>query len=78
MDAPDVGLETRSVLVSSHTSYYGYGVQRPAPIVTEDNAVFWDAADEGRLVAQRCAEVRPAAASARGRCARTAARSTSR
>jgi uncharacterized OB-fold protein len=31
------------------------GVQRPAPIVTEDSAAFWDAADEGRLVAQRCA-----------------------
>jgi hypothetical protein len=30
------------------------GVQRPAPIVTEDSATFWDAADEGRLVAQRC------------------------
>jgi uncharacterized OB-fold protein len=29
-------------------------VQRPAPIVTEDSAAFWDAADEGRLVAQRC------------------------
>ena len=27
---------------------------RPAPIVTDDNAVFWDAAREGRLVAQRC------------------------
>jgi hypothetical protein len=31
------------------------GVQRPAPIVTEDSAAFWDAADQGRLVAQRCA-----------------------
>jgi uncharacterized OB-fold protein len=30
-------------------------VQRPAPIVTEDSAAFWDAADEGRLVGQRCA-----------------------
>ena len=29
---------------------------RPAPIVTEDSAVFWDAADAGRLVAQRCAK----------------------
>jgi uncharacterized OB-fold protein len=29
---------------------------RPAPIVTQDSAAFWDAADEGRLVAQRCAE----------------------
>ena len=28
---------------------------RPAPIVTEDSAVFWDAAADGRLVAQRCA-----------------------
>jgi uncharacterized OB-fold protein len=32
------------------------GVQRPAPIVTEDSAAFWDAADDGRLVAQRCAK----------------------
>ncbi|HEY8217292.1 MAG TPA: Zn-ribbon domain-containing OB-fold protein [Acidimicrobiia bacterium] len=29
---------------------------RPVPIVTEDSAVFWDAAAEGRLVAQRCAD----------------------
>lgn len=29
--------------------------RRPAPIVTADSAVFWDAAAEGRLVAQRCA-----------------------
>jgi uncharacterized OB-fold protein len=28
---------------------------RPAPILTDDNAVFWDAAREHRLVAQRCA-----------------------
>jgi hypothetical protein len=28
--------------------------QRPAPIVTEDSAVFWDAAAQERLVAQRC------------------------
>jgi hypothetical protein len=28
---------------------------RPAPIVTEDNEVFWQAAAEGRLVAQQCA-----------------------
>lgn len=27
---------------------------RPAPAVTEDNAFFWEAAREGRLVAQRC------------------------
>lgn len=27
---------------------------RPAPTVTDDSAVFWDAASEGRLVAQRC------------------------
>jgi uncharacterized OB-fold protein len=31
------------------------GPVRPAPLVTEDSAVFWDAAREGRLVAQRCA-----------------------
>lgn len=29
---------------------------RPAPLLTEDNAAFWEAAAEGRLVAQRCAE----------------------
>jgi hypothetical protein len=29
--------------------------RRPSPIVTDDSAVFWDAAAEGRLVAQRCA-----------------------
>src|ERR1700730_17585396 len=27
---------------------------RPAPIRTEDNQFFWDAATQGRLVAQRC------------------------
>ncbi len=32
------------------------GPQRPSPIVTEDSAVFWDAAAEGRLVAQRCGQ----------------------
>ncbi|MGH9096625.1 MAG: Zn-ribbon domain-containing OB-fold protein [Acidimicrobiales bacterium] len=30
-------------------------VARPAPILTEDNHAFWDAAREGRLVTQRCA-----------------------
>lgn len=30
--------------------------RRPDPIVTDDSAVFWDAANEGRLVAQRCAD----------------------
>jgi uncharacterized protein len=29
-------------------------VGRPAPVVTEDNRLYWDAAREGRLVAQRC------------------------
>jgi uncharacterized OB-fold protein len=29
-------------------------VVRPAPIRTEDNRFFWDAAGDGRLVAQRC------------------------
>jgi uncharacterized protein len=29
-------------------------VTRPAPILTEDNHDFWDAAGEGRLVAQTC------------------------
>jgi uncharacterized OB-fold protein len=31
-------------------------VVRPAPILTEDNQFFWDAAAQGRLVAQRCRE----------------------
>ncbi|MCW2933027.1 MAG: hypothetical protein JWM19_3989 [Actinomycetia bacterium] len=31
-------------------------VRRPAPVRTEDNAVFWDACRDGRLVAQRCAD----------------------
>lgn len=33
----------------------GGGVPKPAPLVTDDNAVFWEAARDGRLVAQRCA-----------------------
>ncbi len=32
------------------------GATRPGPIVTDDSAVFWDAAAGGRLVAQRCAD----------------------
>lgn len=32
------------------------GVRRPAPIVTDDSAVFWDAVNGRRLVAQRCAD----------------------
>jgi uncharacterized OB-fold protein len=28
---------------------------RPAPILTDDNRFFWEAAREGRLVGQRCA-----------------------
>jgi uncharacterized protein len=31
-------------------------VRRPDPIVTDDSAVFWDAAAQGRLVAQACAD----------------------
>jgi len=31
-------------------------VVRPAPVVTEDNQLYWDAARQGRLVAQRCGE----------------------
>jgi uncharacterized OB-fold protein len=34
----------------------GPAAQRPAPILTEDNHEYWDAAKEGRLVAQRCSE----------------------
>jgi uncharacterized OB-fold protein len=30
--------------------------RRPAPVLTDDNAVFWDAAADGRLAAQRCAD----------------------
>ena len=30
--------------------------RRPNPIVTDDSAVFWDAASDGRLVAQRCGD----------------------
>jgi uncharacterized protein len=30
--------------------------RRPAPIVTEDSAAFWDAAAERQLVAQRCGQ----------------------
>ena len=30
-------------------------VTRPAPTVTDDSARFWEAARDGRLVAQRCA-----------------------
>jgi uncharacterized OB-fold protein len=45
------------------TAQWGGGVvelrntpTRPAPVVTDDSACFWDAATEGSLVAQRCAE----------------------
>lgn len=31
-------------------------VVRPAPLLTEDNAAFWEAAAQHRLVAQRCHE----------------------
>jgi uncharacterized OB-fold protein len=31
-------------------------ITRPAPVVTDDNAAFWEAAAEHRLVAQQCAE----------------------
>ncbi|HEV3133352.1 MAG TPA: Zn-ribbon domain-containing OB-fold protein [Acidimicrobiia bacterium] len=33
----------------------GEEVTRPAPTVTDDSASFWEAARDGRLVAQRCA-----------------------
>ena len=32
------------------------GPRRPAPVVTDDNAVYWDAAAQGRLVAQQCGD----------------------
>jgi hypothetical protein len=28
--------------------------RRPAPVITDDNAFYWEAAAEGKLVAQRC------------------------
>jgi uncharacterized OB-fold protein len=31
-------------------------VTRPAPNVTDDNAIFWEAARDGKLVAQRCGD----------------------
>ena len=31
-------------------------MMRPAPVLTDDNRAFWDAASAGRLVAQRCRE----------------------
>ena len=40
-----------------HTSYYHFVTSSDRrPIVTEDSAIFWDAAAQHRLVAQRCAE----------------------
>jgi uncharacterized protein len=30
------------------------GVSRPAPVLTDDNHFFWDAARDGRLVGQSC------------------------
>jgi uncharacterized OB-fold protein len=30
------------------------GVERPAPILTDDNRLFWEAAQQGRLITQRC------------------------
>lgn len=30
--------------------------RRPAPVLTEDNRCFWEAAQDGRLVAQRCTQ----------------------
>ncbi len=36
------------------TTAEGPPPRRPAPLLTDDNAFFWEAASEGRLVAQRC------------------------
>lgn len=52
---------SRCILVTMSSSPPGTAdaptpVSRPAPILTDDNHAFWDAADEGRLVAQRCGE----------------------
>jgi uncharacterized protein len=41
-------------LRAQNDSIYYLVLVRQAPIVTDDSAVFWDAAAEGRLVAQRC------------------------
>jgi uncharacterized OB-fold protein len=30
--------------------------RRPAPVITDDNAFYWEAAAEGKLVAQRCGD----------------------
>jgi uncharacterized protein len=30
--------------------------RRPAPVITDDNAFYWEAAGEGKLVAQRCGD----------------------
>ncbi len=32
------------------------GPRRPAPIVTDDNAFYWEGAAEGKLLAQRCGD----------------------
>jgi hypothetical protein len=31
-------------------------VRRPAPVITDDNAFYWEAAAEGKLAAQRCSD----------------------
>jgi uncharacterized OB-fold protein len=33
-----------------------FEVRRPAPILTDDNAFYWEAAADGKLVAQRCGD----------------------
>jgi uncharacterized protein len=39
---------------ASRTAAEGPPPRRPAPLLTDDNAFFWEAAIEGQLVAQRC------------------------
>jgi uncharacterized protein len=41
--------------VETSSTAVGPPSRRPAPLLTDDNAFFWEAAAEGRLVAQRCA-----------------------
>jgi uncharacterized OB-fold protein len=41
-----------------YTDRVGEDQLRPAPLLTEDNRFFWEAAREGRLVAQRCTSCR--------------------
>jgi uncharacterized OB-fold protein len=45
-------------MTAAEASDTGVGplARRPAPLLTDDNAFFWEAAAQGRLVAQGCSE----------------------